>query len=61
MTASPYPNLLKPLDLGFVSLRNRVLIDSTHKGLEDRARDDPGLGAYFAERAVDRGSRLAAL
>ena len=48
---SPYPNLLAPLDLGFVTLRNRVLMGSMHTGLEDRARDYPRLAAYFAERA----------
>ena len=51
MTASPYPNLLRPLDLGFVTLPNRVLMGSMHTGLEDRARDYPRLAAYFAERA----------
>jgi 2,4-dienoyl-CoA reductase (NADPH2) len=47
----PFPNLLAPLDLGFVTLRNRVLMGSMHTGLEDRARDYPRLAAYFAERA----------
>jgi 2,4-dienoyl-CoA reductase (NADPH2) len=51
MTTAPYPNLLKPLDLGFVTLPNRVLMGSMHTGLEDRARDYPRLAAYFAERA----------
>src|SRR5579863_547949 len=46
-----YPQLLSPLDLGFVTLRNRVLMGSMHTGLEDRARDYPKLAAYFAERA----------
>ena len=46
-----YPNLLAPLDLGFVKLRNRVLMGSMHTGLEDRARDFARLAAYFAERA----------
>jgi 2,4-dienoyl-CoA reductase (NADPH2) len=47
-----YPHLLAPLDLGFVTLRNRVLMGSMHTGLEDRARDYPKLAAYFAERAA---------
>ncbi|HEY1991836.1 MAG TPA: NADPH-dependent 2,4-dienoyl-CoA reductase [Gammaproteobacteria bacterium] len=46
-----YPHLLAPLDLGFVKLRNRVLMGSMHTGLEDRARDYGKLAAYFAERA----------
>ncbi|MHB8424348.1 MAG: oxidoreductase [Gammaproteobacteria bacterium] len=49
--ASPYPHLLAPLDLGFMTLPNRVLMGSMHTGLEDRARDYDKLAAYFAERA----------
>ena len=48
---SPYPNLLSPLDLGFTTLRNRVIMGSMHTGLEDRARDIDRLAEYFAERA----------
>ncbi len=51
-TSLPYPHLLSPLDLGFTTLRNRVLMGSMHTGLEDRARDFPKLAAYFAERAA---------
>lgn len=47
----PYPTLLSPLDLGFTTLRNRVVMGSMHIGLEDRARDTDRLAAYFAERA----------
>ncbi|MFF0814493.1 FAD-dependent oxidoreductase [Rhodococcus sp. NPDC003318] len=47
----PYPHLLSPLDLGFTTLRNRVVMGSMHTGLEDRTRDIPKLAAYFAERA----------
>ncbi|MDH4021608.1 MAG: NADPH-dependent 2,4-dienoyl-CoA reductase, partial [Gammaproteobacteria bacterium] len=46
-----YPNLLAPLDLGFTTLRNRVLMGSMHTGLEDRTGNFPKLAAYFAERA----------
>ena len=46
-----YPHLFAPLDLGFTTLRNRVLMGSIHTGLEDRAADFPKLAAYFAERA----------
>ncbi len=46
-----YPKLLQPLDLGFTTLRNRVLMGSMHTGLEDRAKNFPRLAAYFAERA----------
>lgn len=47
-----YPHLFSPLDLGFTTVRNRVLMGSMHTGLEDRARDFPKLAAYFAERAA---------
>ncbi len=50
--ASSYPHLFAPLDLGFTTLRNRVLMGSMHTGLEDRKRDFPRLAAYFAERAA---------
>jgi 2,4-dienoyl-CoA reductase (NADPH2) len=51
VTDHPYPNLLSPLNLGFTTLRNRVIMGSMHTGLEDRARDIDRLAAYFAERA----------
>ncbi|OSC40075.1 NADPH-dependent 2,4-dienoyl-CoA reductase [Mycobacterium decipiens] len=51
MTSGPYPNLLSPLDLGFTTLRNRVIMGSMHTGLEDRARHIDQLSDYFAERA----------
>ncbi len=49
--STPYPHLLSPLDLGFTTLPNRVLMGSMHTGLEDRAADFPKLAAFFAERA----------
>jgi 2,4-dienoyl-CoA reductase (NADPH2) len=48
---NPYPHLMSPLDLGFTTLRNRVVMGSMHTGLEDRTKDVPKLAAYFAERA----------
>ncbi|RPE77313.1 NADPH-dependent 2,4-dienoyl-CoA reductase [Vulcaniibacterium tengchongense] len=47
-----YPHLFAPLDLGFCTLPNRVLMGSMHTGLEDKAADFPKLAAYFAERAA---------
>ncbi len=47
----PYPHLFAPLDLGHVTLPNRVLMGSMHTGLEDKARDYDKLAAYFAARA----------
>jgi 2,4-dienoyl-CoA reductase (NADPH2) len=46
-----YPHLFQPLDLGFVTLRNRVMMGSMHTGLEDRFWNYPKLAAYFGERA----------
>ena len=46
-----YPHLFAPLDLGHVTLPNRVLMGSMHTGLEDKAADFDKLAAYFAERA----------
>ncbi|KQZ77724.1 NADPH-dependent 2,4-dienoyl-CoA reductase [Rhodanobacter sp. Root561] len=46
-----YPNLFAPLDLGHVTLPNRILMGSMHTGLEDKASDYDKLAAYFAERA----------
>jgi 2,4-dienoyl-CoA reductase (NADPH2) len=49
-SSSPYPHLLAPLDLGFTTIKNRVLMGSMHTGLED-GRDLSKLAAYFRERA----------
>lgn len=50
MTDTHYPHLLAPLDLGFTTLKNRVLMGSMHTGLEDGNKHQR-LAAYFAERA----------
>jgi 2,4-dienoyl-CoA reductase (NADPH2) len=52
--SGPYPNLLAPLDLGFTTLRNRVVMGSMHTGLEDRARHIDRLAEYLAERVRGR-------
>jgi 2,4-dienoyl-CoA reductase (NADPH2) len=49
--ASHFPHMLQPLDLGFTTLRNRVIMGSMHTGLEDRFFHIEKLAAYFAERA----------
>jgi 2,4-dienoyl-CoA reductase (NADPH2) len=48
---SSYPHLLAPLDLGFTTLPNRVLMGSMHVGLEEEKGSFPKLAAYFAARA----------
>ncbi|HJV02316.1 MAG TPA: NADPH-dependent 2,4-dienoyl-CoA reductase [Burkholderiaceae bacterium] len=49
MTA--YPHLLTPLDLGFTTLRNRVLMGSMHVGLEEAPNGFARMAAFYAERA----------
>lgn len=46
-----FPNLLSPIAVGSVTLRNRIVMGSMHTGLEDREEDVPRVAAYFAERA----------
>ena len=46
-----YPHLLAPLDLGFVTLPNRVLMGSMHVGLEEAEDGFARMAAFYAERA----------
>ncbi len=46
-----YPNLFRPLDLGFATLPNRILMGSMHTGLEARPDGMARLAAFYAERA----------
>jgi len=48
---SQYPHLLAPLDLGFTTLKNRVLMGSMHTGLEEESNGFLRMAAFFAERA----------
>ncbi len=48
---APYPHLLAPLDLGFTTLRNRVLMGSMHTGLEDIGNAHERLAAFYEARA----------
>ncbi|MFA3916901.1 FAD-dependent oxidoreductase [Ruegeria hyattellae] len=45
-----YPNMLTPLDLGFTTLRNRVLMGSMHSGLEE-TKDWNRVAEFYADRA----------
>jgi 2,4-dienoyl-CoA reductase (NADPH2) len=51
MTNTYYPHLLKPLDLGFTTLKNRTLMGSMHTGLEEAKGGFHRLAAFYAERA----------
>ncbi|MES2072029.1 MAG: NADPH-dependent 2,4-dienoyl-CoA reductase [Pseudomonadota bacterium] len=46
-----YPHLLQPLDLGFTTLKNRVLMGSMHVGLEEVPNGFQRMAAFYAERA----------
>lgn len=46
-----YPHLLAPLDLGFTTLKNRVLMGSMHIGLEEMPQGFERLAAFYAKRA----------
>ena len=46
-----YPHLLAPLDLGFTTLKNRVLMGSMHTGLEELPGGHERLAVFYAERA----------
>ncbi|MFJ5644675.1 FAD-dependent oxidoreductase [Streptomyces sp. NPDC093223] len=48
---SRYPHLLKPLDLGFTTLPNRVLMGSMHVGLEEAERGFERMAEFYAARA----------
>ena len=50
-TDTAYPNLLSPLDLGFTTLSNRVLMGSMHTGLEEEKGGFEKLAAFYEERA----------
>ena len=46
-----YPLMLSPLDLGFTTLKNRVLMGSMHVGLEEAKNGFERMAAFYAERA----------
>ncbi|MFD5461564.1 FAD-dependent oxidoreductase [Kitasatospora sp. NPDC127059] len=49
--SSRYPHLLSPLDLGFTTLPNRVVMGSMHVGLEEAPGGYQRMAAFYAERA----------
>ncbi len=48
---SVYPHLFSPLDLGFTTLKNRVIMGSMHVGLEEAPNGHARMAAFYAERA----------
>ena len=49
---SLFPNLFRPLDLGFTTLKNRVLMGSMHTGLEEAEGGFKRLAKFYADRAA---------
>ncbi|PQB06363.1 NADPH-dependent 2,4-dienoyl-CoA reductase [Polaribacter filamentus] len=46
-----YKHIFEPLDLGFTTLKNRILMGSMHTGLEEEKNGLDRIAAYYAERA----------
>ena len=46
-----YKHIFEPLDLGFTTLKNRILMGSMHTGLEEQKNGYEKMAVYFAERA----------
>ncbi|SBS30416.1 2,4-dienoyl-CoA reductase [NADPH] [Marinomonas aquimarina] len=46
-----YPNLFRPLELGFTTLKNRILMGSMHTGLEEKDHTGDRLAAFYGARA----------
>lgn len=46
-----YKHIFEPLDLGFTTLKNRILMGSMHTGLEEEKNGMDRIAAYYAERA----------
>jgi 2,4-dienoyl-CoA reductase (NADPH2) len=54
-----YPNLFQPLDLGFATLPNRIMMGSMHTGYEARPNGIAPLAAFYAERAAGGAALIA--
>ena len=54
-----YPHLFQPLELGFATLPNRILMGSMHTGHEARPGGLEKLAAFYAERARGGAALIA--
>ncbi|MFV0436699.1 MAG: FAD-dependent oxidoreductase [Desulfopila sp.] len=52
MNDSRYPHIFRPLDLGFVTLKNRILMGSMHTGLEEEKEGFAKMAEYYGQRAA---------
>ncbi len=48
---SKYIHIFEPLDLGFTTLKNRIIMGSMHTGLEEKKNGLEKIATYYAERA----------
>tara|TARA_R110001592_G_scaffold96540_5_gene277205 strand:+ start:133 stop:2160 length:2028 start_codon:yes stop_codon:yes gene_type:complete len=46
-----YKHIFEPLDLGFTTLKNRIIMGSMHTGLEEKKNGLEKIATYYAERA----------
>ena len=51
MSQQKFSKLFEPLDLGFTTLKNRILMGSMHTGLEEHPEGTERMAAFFGERA----------
>jgi 2,4-dienoyl-CoA reductase (NADPH2) len=51
MSQQKFSKLFEPLDLGFTTLKNRILMGSMHTGLEEHPDGTKRMAAFFGERA----------
>lgn len=52
MSSQTYPHIFQPLNLGFTSLKNRILMGSMHTNLEEAKGGFERLATFYAERAA---------
>lgn len=52
MSNQAYPHIFQPLNLGFTTLKNRILMGSMHTNLEETKGGFERLAAFYAERAA---------
>lgn len=52
MATTPFPHLFSPLELGFTTLKNRILMGSMHTGLEEAKNGFEKMARFYRERAA---------
>ncbi len=50
--SSKFPKLFEPLNLGFVTLKNRMIMGSMHTGLEEEKNGYEKMAKFYGERAA---------